>query len=102
MQNLIEIRDLKVRYRRDNSFEFEAVSGVNFEIARGETLGLMGESGCGKTSIALALLGLLPKDAAATGSVDFRGQNLLAMDERSLARFAGHKFRLYLKNLESR
>ena len=36
MQNLIEIRDLKVRYRRDNSFEFEAVSGVNFEIAGGE------------------------------------------------------------------
>lgn len=93
MQNLIEIRDLKVRYRRDNSFEFEAVSGVNFEIARGETLGLMGKSGCGKTSIALALLGLLPKDAAA-GSVDFRGQNLLAMDERSLRKIRGAQISL--------
>jgi peptide/nickel transport system ATP-binding protein len=90
MESLLQVKDLTVHYRSANSTPFQAVEGVSFDIAPGEVLGVMGESGCGKTSIALALLGLLPKDQAeVSGSVLFRGDNLLLMDERSLQRVRG-------------
>jgi ABC-type glutathione transport system ATPase component len=67
-----------------------ALDGVAFDITPGEILGVMGESGCGKTSIALAMLGLLPSDRTdVSGSIVFRGQNLVAMDEHSLQRIRG-------------
>jgi peptide/nickel transport system ATP-binding protein len=56
---LLDVRDLAVAYRRDGR-EVRLVEGVTFQLGRGEALGLAGESGCGKTTTALALLGLLP------------------------------------------
>jgi peptide/nickel transport system ATP-binding protein len=85
MGTFLQVRDLKIRHRSAPSTEHQAVDGVTFDIAPGEVLGVMGESGCGKTSIALAMLGLLTKDRTdISGSILFRGQNLVAMDERSL------------------
>jgi ABC-type glutathione transport system ATPase component len=67
-----------------------AVDQISFDINTAEVVGLMGESGCGKTSIALSLLGLLPKyKVCVSGSVLFRGQELLAMDEQALQRIRG-------------
>ncbi len=93
-ESLLEVRDLMVRYRSGRSNQHRAVSGVNFDIGRGEVLGVMGESGCGKTSIALALLGLLPRHAAVSGSITFRGQELLAMNERSFRKIRGAQISL--------
>jgi len=85
MQVLLQVKDLNVSYRGAASSQRRAVENVSFEIAEGEVLGLMGESGCGKTSVALALLGLLSKDLAhVSGSIQFRGKELLSTDQRSL------------------
>ena len=84
MRDLLQVKELSVSYRDAHAKLRSAVAGVSFEIARGEVLGLMGESGCGKTSIALALLGLLSHEQAqVSGSVKFRGQELLSMDQHS-------------------
>jgi peptide/nickel transport system ATP-binding protein len=66
-----------------------AVAGVDFEIRPGETLGLIGESGSGKTSTALALLGLLPAGARATGRALWRGRDLLAAGPETLRSIRG-------------
>lgn len=90
MQPLLQIRDLSVGYEAKSREIFAAVEHVSFDIASGETVGLMGESGCGKSSIALALMGLLPEQQArVAGSVVFRGSDLLALSERNLQKIRG-------------
>ena len=63
---LIEVRDLGVRLNTSRG-PAQAVRGVSFSLKRGETLGLVGESGCGKSVTALALMGLLPDSAVVSG-----------------------------------
>jgi oligopeptide/dipeptide ABC transporter ATP-binding protein len=67
------------------------VDGVSFEVARGETVALVGESGCGKTMTALAVLGLLPRPGArlAGGRIGFAGRDLVGMPGRELRRLRG-------------
>ncbi len=67
---LLNVRGLRVRYRRSRTW-FEAVAGIDFDLRRGETLALVGESGCGKTSLGKALMGLLPEDARVDGQALF-------------------------------
>jgi peptide/nickel transport system ATP-binding protein len=90
MESLLQVRNLTVEYQTDGEQAFTAVTDVSLDIGSGETVGLMGESGCGKSSVALALLGLLPrKGARVSGSVLFAGMNLLAVDERALQEVRG-------------
>ena len=84
--SLLEVRDLRVSFGRR---KIEAVRGVDFEIAEGQRLGLIGESGSGKTVTALALMGLLPENATATGSVRLRGNEIIGAPEAALARLRG-------------
>ena len=84
--SLLEVRDLRVSFGRR---KIEAVRGVDFEIAEGQRLGLIGESGSGKTVTALALMGLLPENATATGSVRLRGSEIIGAPEAALARLRG-------------
>jgi peptide/nickel transport system ATP-binding protein len=92
---ILQVNDLDIRYRYGRAKVYRAVSGISFGIAPGEVLGMVGESGCGKTSIALALLGLLPKKHVdVSGSIRFRGQELLSMDERSLQNIRGAEISL--------
>jgi peptide/nickel transport system ATP-binding protein len=80
---LLEVRDLSVAYRT-RSGEIRAVDGVSFDIERGQVLGLAGESGSGKTTIALALLGLLPDGARVGGEARFDGRDLLRLSPDEL------------------
>ena len=69
----------------------EALRGVDFELMAGATLGLIGESGCGKSMTALALIGLLPDGATASGSIRLAGQELIGLPERALNRLRGNR-----------
>ena len=90
MDNLLQVRDLTVRYHTADPRPHSAVDRISFDVLSGEVLGLMGESGSGKSSLALALLGLLPAGSTeVSGSVLFRGQELLAMPERALEQIRG-------------
>jgi peptide/nickel transport system ATP-binding protein len=75
---LLSVRDLHVTYPT-RSGPVPAVRGVDLELAVGETLGLAGESGCGKSSLAGALLRLLPRDTVVTGQVLLDGEDVLTM-----------------------
>jgi peptide/nickel transport system ATP-binding protein len=75
---LLTVRDLSVTFRRSGEQPFVAVDGVSFDVRPGETVGLVGESGCGKSVTSLAIMGLLPRRGVkVTGEVDFQGTNLL-------------------------
>jgi peptide/nickel transport system ATP-binding protein len=74
---LLRIDDLSVSYGKQ-----EVVRGVGFDLARGQSLALIGESGSGKSTIARALLRLLPSGGTARGEIRFNGQDILALPER--------------------
>jgi oligopeptide/dipeptide ABC transporter ATP-binding protein len=81
---LLSVDDLRVEFGTDRGTVY-AVNGVSFEIRHGETLGLVGESGCGKSVTSLALLGLLARSARVTsGRALFEGRDLLRMSQREL------------------
>jgi peptide/nickel transport system ATP-binding protein len=84
--SLLEVEDLSIRFRTASGF-VRAVDRVSFQLERGEMLGIAGESGCGKTTTALALPRLLPETAETTsGQVRLNGRNLLGLTEREMER----------------
>ncbi len=89
---LLNVRDLRVHFGRGEG-AVRAVDGVDFAIRRGETFALLGESGCGKSMTALALLQLVPQPAGhiAGGEVWFDGQDLLALSEQQMRAVRGHR-----------
>ena len=90
LETLLAVKNLSVAYRVADGSTHRAVENASFEIGAGEVLGLMGESGCGKTSIALALLGLLTNEQAqVSGSIEFRGKELLTTNEREMREIRG-------------
>ncbi len=84
-EKLLEIKDLKVQYKSGDT-PVCAVNGVNLTLEKGETLGLVGETGAGKTTTALAILRLLPERTGSieSGSITFDGKNLLEMPEEEM------------------
>ncbi len=82
--SLLEVRDLHVWFDLPGGEELHAVQGVSFSLERGERLGLVGESGCGKTTTILALMGLLPPSASVSGQVLLDDEDILAGGEESL------------------
>jgi len=88
--HLLSVSDLVVKFRtRDGTVH--AVNGVSFDLDQGETVGLVGESGCGKSVTNLAMMRLLPRPAGRieSGSVVFEGQNLLELDESEMRDLRG-------------
>jgi len=82
---LLEVRDLKVVFQRRGEQPFTAVDGVSFDVEPGQTVGLVGESGCGKSVTSLAIMRLLAKRGnTVTGSVRFEGTDLLTLPEREM------------------
>jgi peptide/nickel transport system ATP-binding protein len=87
---VLRVSDLSVSYRADSERESHVVRQVSFAIAHREIVGLLGESGCGKTTTALAILRLLPASAhLVTGAIHFQGANLLQLDEHRLREIRG-------------
>jgi len=88
MTSLVEIRDLHVQYPSPRG-PVRAVDGVSFSLMRGETYALVGESGCGKTAMGLALLRLVEPGRVTAGAVVFDGVDLLKLPEREMRRYRG-------------
>jgi peptide/nickel transport system ATP-binding protein len=87
---VLRVRDLSVRFHTDDR-SFAALDGISFDLERGETLALIGESGSGKTTVALSLLRLLPRGASASGRVELSGEDLFALPEREMPRWRGRR-----------
>ncbi len=90
MSNVLEVESLSVEFRINGNY-FHAVNDVSFHIEAGETLGIVGESGCGKSVTSLALLRLLPKSARVGGNALYKGRNLLALEDRDMRQVRGNE-----------
>lgn len=89
--NLLSVQDLKVYFQVDGTLS-QAVDGVSYDIGKGETVCLVGESGCGKTVSALTIMGIIPRPPGKImgGSVLFNGQNLLDLSEEDMQKIRGN------------
>jgi oligopeptide/dipeptide ABC transporter ATP-binding protein len=85
---LLEVSDLNVRFPTEDGL-VHAVRGVSYTLRAGEVLGIVGESGSGKSVTSLAVMGLLPASAEVTGSVRYRGQELLGQRDTAMAGVRG-------------
>lgn len=90
-ETLLEIKDLRTYFRGDEGIA-KAVDGVNYTVLEGKTLGIVGESGCGKSVTALSILGLVPQPPGFYdgGEILFRGENLLAASEERMREIRGN------------
>jgi peptide/nickel transport system ATP-binding protein len=87
MTCLVEVEDLHVWFEPPRGWPVHAVQGVSFSLDAGERFGLVGESGCGKTTTILAMMGLLPPNASLAGQVRVNGTDILAGGEDSVRRY---------------
>ncbi len=96
---LLKIQDLQIDYKTDLE-TVHAVNGVSFSLNKGETLGLVGETGAGKTTTALSILGLLPERTAKVnnGTIEFDGQDVLKMTEKELQAIRGEKISMIFQD----
>ncbi len=85
---MLAIRNLTVTFRSDTG-STRAVDGIDLDIAPGERLGIVGESGCGKSTVAMAVMRLLPPQATLDGNVEFFGTSLTDLDEKGLRSIRG-------------
>ncbi len=87
---MLAVNQLSVRLQTQRGPAY-AIRDVSFDLQRGDTLGLVGESGCGKSITAMALMGLLPDSATVSGSILFDGQELVGQDDAVLRRLRGNR-----------
>ena len=97
MAPLLEIKDLKVEFRTERA-KVKAINGLNLKINSGESIGLVGETGAGKTTTALAILNLLADTAVRSGEVYFHGKSVFSMKEKDLIDMRGKKVSMIFQN----
>jgi oligopeptide/dipeptide ABC transporter ATP-binding protein len=100
MTPLLDVRDLQTHYVSFGGTRVvKAVDGVSFTLAEGETLGVVGESGCGKTTTCQSIVGLLPAAARIVGgSIAFRGEELTAKSQRAMRHIRGAQIAMILQD----
>ena len=87
---MLEINNLSVRLQTQRG-PADAIRGVSFSMQPGETVGLVGESGCGKSITAMALMGLLPESAVVSGSIRFDGKEMVGQPDAVMRRIRGNR-----------
>jgi len=90
MTSMLEVKDLKIGFS-NHSKQVTIVNGISFELNAGETLGLVGESGCGKSVTSLSILSLLGKRASIQGSMQFQGKELTKLSEKEMRKVRGNE-----------
>ncbi|KRB26418.1 ABC transporter [Mesorhizobium sp. Root172] len=94
---MLSIRGLRVGFRKAGS-QFEAVRGIDLDVAKGEVVGIVGESGSGKSVGMLAALGLTSKNAVVTGSVRFKGEELVGKPAREMRKIRGARIAMIFQD----
>ena len=95
---LLEIENLRIRFKTQRGM-VHAVNGVSFDVLPGETLGLVGESGCGKSVTALATMGILPRASRIpSGSIKLEGRELIGLGERAWRRVRGKEIAMIFQD----
>ncbi|MER8475189.1 ABC transporter ATP-binding protein [Mesorhizobium sp. M1163] len=89
-ETILSVKDLRVRFRTLDGV-VEAVKGINIHVKSGETVAVVGESGSGKSQTMMAAMSLLASNGEATGTVDYRGRNLLTLSKPELNKIRGRK-----------
>lgn len=99
MEELLEIKDLFVQYKTERATS-HALNGLNLVIHRGESLGLVGESGAGKTTTALSILRLLPQNVGKVtqGTILYHGQSMDKLSKREMMNIRGGKISMIFQN----
>ena len=97
--NILEIKNLVVEYTSDKQI-IHAVNGAGFSLKKGETLGLVGETGAGKTTIAKTILRILPDKAARikAGEIQFDGENILTASEEKMRTIRGNEIAMIFQD----
>ena len=98
MSALLEIEDLAVDFVQEGRVSTRAVRGVSLELSAGEALGVVGETGCGKTVTGLSILRMLPASARATGRIVFDGREVLELPERELRDLRGSRISMVFQS----
>lgn len=98
-ENILKVKDLVIHYETDEEV-VEAVNNVSFEIRKGEVLGIVGETGAGKTTTALGIMGLLPDKVGHViqGSIELEGENLFDKSEREMRKVRGKKISMIFQD----
>mgnify|MGYP002622688085 CR=1 FL=1 len=95
---LLEVRDLRVGFRTDDGI-VQAVQGISYDLDAGQTLGIVGESGCGKSVSSMALMRLLPSPPARIeGSIRFDGEEILKLPERRMREIRGNNIAMIFQD----
>lgn len=94
---VLDVRELRVSFRSRRG-AVRAVDGVSFSLNPGEILGIVGESGCGKSTLCSSLVRMLPANAEVTGTIRFRGHNLVAKSDREMRSIRGREITMILQN----
>ena len=98
-EKLLDIKDLHVRYKTDDGSNY-AVNGVSFSLEKGKTIGLVGETGAGKTTTALAIMRLLPKETGIIdqGSIVFEGEDLVKASDAHMRLVRGARISMIFQD----
>jgi peptide/nickel transport system ATP-binding protein len=93
MTALLKVSDLRTSFKLEGGGEFTAVDGISFSVAAGRTLGIVGESGCGKSVTSLSIMGLLPKGQGriSGGAIRFEGKDLATLTPAALRDLRGNR-----------
>ena len=98
-QPLLSVRDLSVTFGVKGQTPFTAVDGLSFDVRPGQTVGLVGESGCGKSVTSLAIMGLLPgRGNRVTGTVDYGGTDLLSLSDKEMRAKRGREISMIFQD----
>jgi ABC-type dipeptide/oligopeptide/nickel transport system ATPase subunit len=95
--DLLVVDNLTVTFPTDDGL-VKAVRGVSYTVRAGDSLGIVGESGSGKSVSSMAVMGLLPKNARLTGSIKFRGRELIGLSEKEFAQLRGNKIAMIFQD----